>query len=253
MIHDKANRLFKTILARVGTRLSARTVHRLNAAISYIETAHWLREQKLVPLLRVDRTRQLFDLIIEQVADQDVLYLEFGVFRGDSMRYWSRRLRNPHAKLHGFDSFEGLPEAWNIDSPQGHFSTNGAIPMIEDPRVRFYKGWFNETLPGYQVLPHERLALDMDADLYSSTIYVLKTLKPFIVPGTYIYFDEFADKQNELRAFSEFVVDTKMRFELLGANQDNSKVVFRRLDSINIAAGAADMRPERSRLAETLE
>jgi hypothetical protein len=221
--------LLKIVLARAGTRLSQRTVHRLNAAISYLETGHWLHQQKLVPQVRVDRTLELFDLIIEQVADHDVLYLEFGVFRGDSMRYWSRRLKNPRAKLHGFDSFEGLPEAWNIDSPQGHFSTNGAIPMIEDPRVRFFKGWFNETLPGYQVPPHDRLVLDMDADLYSSTIYVLKTLESFIVPGTYIYFDEFADRQNELRAFSEFVLDTKMRFELLGANQDSSKVVFRRV------------------------
>ncbi len=103
------------------------------------------------------------------------------------------------------------------------------IPIIEDPRVRFFKGWFNETLPGYQVPTHDRLVLDMDADLYSSTGYVLKTLESLIVPGTYIYFDEFADRENELRAFSEFVLDTQMRFELLGANRDNSKVVFRRV------------------------
>ena len=219
----------KIILTRAGGRFSERTVHKLNAAINYIETGRWLHEQRLVPQVRVERTSELFDLIIEQVTDQDVLYLEFGVFRGDSMRYWSRRLTNPRVKFHGFDSFEGLPEAWNIDSPQGHFSTNGMMPIIEDPRVRFFKGWFNETLPIYQVPPHDRLVLDMDADLYSSTIYVLKTLKPFIIPGTYIYFDEFADRQNELRAFSEFVLDTEMRFELLGANRDCSKVVFKRI------------------------
>jgi Macrocin-O-methyltransferase (TylF) len=221
--------LLKAILIRAGSHCSARTMHKLNAAINYIETGRWLNEQKLVPQVRADRPHQLFDLIIRDVADQDVLYLEFGVFRGDSMRYWSRRLKHPRAKLHGFDSFEGLPEAWNIDSPQGHFSTNGAIPIIKDPRVKFFKGWFNETLPGYQVPPHDRLVMDMDADLYSSTIYVLKTLESSIVPGTYIYFDEFADRENELRAFSEFVQDTEMRFELIAANRENSKVVFRRV------------------------
>jgi len=221
--------LLKVILTRAGSRFSERTVHKLNAAINYIETGRWLNAHKLSPQVRVDSAHQLFDLVIEQVADQDVLYLEFGVFRGDSMRYWSQRLRNPRAKLHGFDSFAGLPEGWNIDSPQGHFSTNGMIPVIDDSRVKFFKGWFNETLPSYQVPSHDRLVLDMDADLYSSTDYVLKLLESFIVPGTYIYFDEFADRQNELRAFSEFVSDTKMRFELLGANQDNSKVVFRRV------------------------
>jgi len=222
--------LLKIILTRAGSRLSERTVHKLNAAINYIETGRWLNAQKLSPQVRVENAHQLFDLVIEQVADHDVLYLEFGVFRGDSMRYWSQRLRNPRATLHGFDSFEGLPEGWNIDSPQGHFSTNGMIPTIDDSRVRFFKGWFNETLPGYRIPPHDRLVLDMDADLYSSTAYVLKTLESFIVPGTYIYFDEFADRQNELRAFSEFVLDTEMRFELLGATQDNSKVVFRRVE-----------------------
>jgi len=221
--------LLKIILTRAGSQLSARTVHRLNAAINYIETGRWLNAQKLRPQVRVGSAHQLFDLVIEQVADQDVLYLEFGVFRGDSIRYWSQRLKNPRAKLHGFDSFEGLPEGWNIDSPQGHFSTNGMIPVIDDSRVKFFKGWFNETLPSYRVPPHEKLVLDMDADLYSSTGYVLNTLESFIVPGTYIYFDEFADRQNELRAFSEFVQETQMRFELLAANRDSSKVVFRRV------------------------
>jgi hypothetical protein len=222
--------LFKVILTRAGSRLSARTVHRLNAALNYVETGRWLAAQNLNPQRRVAGAHELFDLIIDDVADRNVLYLEFGVFRGESMRYWSQRLRNPEAKLHGFDSFEGLPEAWNIDSPQGYFTTNGAIPVIEDPRVKFFKGWFDQTLPNYQLPAHDQLVLDMDADLFSSTDYVLKTLKRSIVPGTYIYFDEFADRQNELRAFSEFVRDTKMRFELLGANQDSSKVVFRRIE-----------------------
>jgi hypothetical protein len=221
--------LLKIILTRAGSRFSERSVHRLNAAINYIETGRWLNAQRLSPQVRVASADELFDVVIEQVADRDVLYLEFGVFRGDSMRYWSRRLRNPHAKLHGFDSFEGLPEGWNLDSPQGHFSTNGMIPMISDSRVRFFKGWFDETLPTYHAPPHDQLVLNMDADLYSSTGYVLKTLRALIVPGTYIYFDEFADRQNELRAFSEFVLDTKMRFDLLAANHDNSKVLFRRV------------------------
>ena len=46
-----------------------------------------------------------------EVQDQRVLYLEFGVFRGRTIRYWSRKLRHPETRLHGFDSFEGLPDA----------------------------------------------------------------------------------------------------------------------------------------------
>ena len=220
--------LLKTLLTRVGSTLSEKTIHNFNAAINYAETGRWLASHNLRPRARVKNDRELFDLIIEDVADSEVLYLEFGVFQGESMRYWSSHLRNPKAKLHGFDSFEGLPETWNLNLKKGHFSTNGAIPDIRDPRVKFFKGWFNETLATYIPPPHERLVIDMDADLYSSTIYVLRKLQQIIVPGTYLYFDEFADRLNELRAFAEFVDSTGMRFELLAANSTFSRVVFRR-------------------------
>ena len=163
------------------------------------------------------RREELFDLVGKQVRDREVLYLEFGVFQGEATRRWSKLLLNPKSKLHGFDSFEGLPENWLPHRQKGCFATDGTIPRIDDSRVAFFKGWFNETLPTYKCPSHEVLVINVDADLYSSAICVLKALKNEIVPGTYIYFDEFADRENELRAFSEFVLDTEMRFELLGA------------------------------------
>ena len=224
-MHD----VLKKVLTRVGARLSERSIQKLNSAINYAETGRWLTSHGLNPDVQTKRDRELFDLIIKDVADSEVLYLEFGVFEGDSMRYWSSRLKNPASNLHGFDSFEGLPETWNLDLKKGHFSTNGKIPQISDPRVKFFKGWFDQTLPTYIPPPHQQLVLDLDADLYSSTIYVLRHLQPIIVPGTYIYFDEFADRANELRAFAEFVEDTRMKFTMLGANSSFSKVVFRRV------------------------
>lgn len=55
------------------------------------------------------------------MADSEVLYLEFGVFEGESMRYLASRIKNPKANLHGFGSFEGLPETWNMDMRKGYF------------------------------------------------------------------------------------------------------------------------------------
>jgi macrocin-O-methyltransferase TylF-like protien len=224
-MHD----IVKSLLVRVGSRLSENTVHNFNAAINYAETGRWLAKHGFHPRIRVKHDRELFDLIIEEVVESEVLYLEFGVFEGESMRYWSSRLKNPCAHLHGFDSFEGLPEDWNIDTPKGHFSTDGTIPTLDDERVKFFKGWFNQTLPGYVAPPHQSLVIDMDADLYSSTIYVLGELRQLIVPGAYVYFDEFADRFNELRAFAEFVEVTAMKFEMLAANSKFSRVVFRRV------------------------
>lgn len=56
--------------------------------------------------------------------------------------------------LHGFDSFEGLPERWNADHAKGHFSTAGQIPEIADNRVTFFKGWFKEILREYAPPAH---------------------------------------------------------------------------------------------------
>lgn len=221
-------RLVKATLTRIGSRCSPRTIHRLNAVVNYLEVGRWLREQGLEPGRRVDTREQVFEEIAADVADRRVLYLEFGVFRGDSMRTWARLLRHPDAALHGFDSFEGLPEGWSLEEEAGHFSTAGALPQIEDPRVRFFKGWFQDTLPAYEPPKHDLLVVNVDCDLYSSAALVLEHVEPHLQPGSYLYFDEFNDRQHELRAFDEFVRKTGMRFEPVAASRELGHVAFRR-------------------------
>src|SRR4030095_10735776 len=106
-------------------------------------------------------------------------------------QYWSRALKHPETKLHGFDSFEGLPEDFDMYGPyrKGTFSVQGAVPTIDDARICFFKGWFDEVLPTYSVPEHDVLVINMDADLYTSTICVLHHLRPWIRAGTFIYFD----------------------------------------------------------------
>lgn len=58
-----------------------------------------------------------------------------------------------------------------------YYSTCGVPPIIDDPRIRFFKGWFEDTLPTYQAPKANVVILNMDADLYSSTIFVLRTLR----------------------------------------------------------------------------
>ena len=103
------------------------------------------------------------------------------------------------------------------------------MPQIGDPRVQFFRGWFEQTLPCYRFPAHDVLVLNFDADLYSSTIFVLNTLECAIVPGTYIYFDEFNHRSHELRAFSEFTERTGMKWSLLGATRSLAHVLFQRI------------------------
>jgi hypothetical protein len=220
---------YRYSLTRLGAFLSVRAVSGLNASINYLEAGRWMRANGYDTSHRVAQPADLFDLVAKEVCNREVLYLEFGVYRGATMRYWSKLLLNPNSKLHGFDSFLGLPESWVPHRPKGHFSTNGEIPQIDDTRVEFFKGWFDETLPNYNCPPHEVLVINLDADLYSSTAVVLKALQPFIVPGTYIYFDEFHHRDHELRAFDEFINQTGMKFSLVAVTRYLQHAVFMRV------------------------
>src|SRR5215472_4051321 len=140
----------KYCLTRVWELVSPGTVHNLDATINYLEVGRWMRANGYDTTRRVKRREQLFEIVADQVAQRDVLYMEFGVYRGATTRYWSRLLHNPKSKLHGFDSFEGLPENWLPHRPKSHFSLHGKVPQIDDPRIQFFQGWFEQTLPRYR-------------------------------------------------------------------------------------------------------
>jgi hypothetical protein len=100
-------------LTRVGAACSLSTLLRLNSVMNYLWVGHWMKSRGFSMLQRANSREQVFQIAAEEIHDREVLYLEFGVYRGRSMRIWSRLLRNPRSNLHGFDSFEGIPESWS--------------------------------------------------------------------------------------------------------------------------------------------
>lgn len=217
--------LVKHCLTRFGACLTSKAIYNLNAVVNYLEVGRWMKAHGFTVSYFENRER-LFETMAQQIQDQRALYLEFGVYEGAAMRYWSRLLRNPDSHLHGFDSFEGLPEPWLLHRPKGHFSLNGHIPQIDDVRVRFFKGWFEDTLPHYRAPEHDALILNFDADLYSSTRFVLRQVKELIKPGTVIYFDEFNHRDHEMKAFDEFLDETGMKFSCVGATPSLARIAF---------------------------
>jgi hypothetical protein len=207
-------------LARlIGARLSRPRLYRLQAMVNHLKLGRWMRDHGFHFNRTLPDKWKVFDVVASGVQDKAVLYLEFGVFKGRTTRYWSAKLRNPDARLHGFDSFEGLPEEWAEHSKGAIFNAAGEIPVIADSRVQFFKGWFDQVLPNYVVPKHEVLILIMDADLYSSTAYVLSHLRPHIRPGTLIYFDEMNHVEHEPKAFDEFMRQTSLRFRPICADR----------------------------------
>lgn len=188
-----------------GKRTSERRLANLRSLHSYLELGHWLAHDMSghTPEVVSDDI-SVFSRALENITGERPLYLEFGVFEGRSMRWWSEHLRNPGAKLIGFDSFAGLPADWRPGLEAGTFATFGP-PKIDDHRVSFEVGWFDETLPGFSMPEHDQLIVNVDSDIYSSAVTVLKWVKPYLKEGTLIYFDEFPDRDHEMRAFREFL------------------------------------------------
>jgi hypothetical protein len=207
-------------LARIGgAHLSAPTLYQIQAFVNHLKLGHWMRANGFDFEHIVSDKWQVFDAMIDRVRNEAVLYLEFGVYRGKTTRYWSERLRHPQARLHGFDSFEGLPEEWATKPKGGIFNAQGEVPQLPDPRVVFYKGWFQDVLPSYTPPPHVRLVLIMDADLYSSTAYVLRQVRPYVRPGSLLYFDEMNHVEDEPKAVAEFMRETGLRFRPICADR----------------------------------
>jgi predicted O-methyltransferase YrrM len=152
---------------------------------------------------------------------------EFGVRHGLSTRLLAAALNQD---LHAFDSFEGLPEAWQ-GLPRFAFSTGGAPPDLP-PSVTVHKGWFSETLPRF--LEHETSPpslIHVDSDLYSSAKTVLDALAPRLVTGTVLVFDEYIAnaswREDEYRAFQETVQVHGLQYNYLALNWYSGQAVIR--------------------------
>ena len=228
LIMTSSRQIVKGALIGIGARLSPTVLSRLTSILNYLYTGRWMKEHNFKAPVRVNDRMQLIETIAKPIAEQEVLYLEFGVWKGESTRRWSQLLKNKNSRLHGFDSFEGLPEDWNDEMKSGHFSTRGVPPDIPDGRVKFFVGRFEQTLPTYQFVDSPVLVIYLDADLYSSTAFVLGTLKKHIKVGTIICCDDFWDRHHEQRAFNEFLSETGMTVELIAADYGMRRVVFRR-------------------------
>ena len=145
-------------------------------------------EQYLSEVLVFKSREQIWNYSIKQISLKDKnTCLEFGVYKGLSINYFSDKL--PQVSFFGFDSFEGFRENWlGHHTMKGSFNVNGALPPVNS-NVTLIKGWFDETLPNFIV---EQLSdidvkfLHIDGDTYEAAVIVLRELKELIKPGLLI-------------------------------------------------------------------
>lgn len=146
-----------------------------------------------------DNMASMFDVSLNYLKQNfDVIdghVLEFGVFDAKSINRMAELW--PQRHLYGFDSFEGLPEDWDLGSKvyekMGKWHLHGKLPEVRD-NVSLIKGFFDDTLPDWWEEHRSPIGLlHVDCDLYSSTKTVLSTVNDGIVPGTIIRFDDLID------------------------------------------------------------
>ena len=137
-------------------------------------------------------------------------YIEFGVARGrtmifayESMSKQSNRVK--HGKLIGFDSFEGFPEPGGVDKVFERFKkgeeNHGGIQItqrsfkkhgIDPEKITLVKGWYDQTLTNSESYGIEKArVVNIDCDMYESTILALRFLTPYLQQGTVLLFDDY--------------------------------------------------------------
>jgi hypothetical protein len=176
---------------------------------------------------REDLCRHLSETLLDK-GQRAVDYLEFGVFEGDSIRFWSAANQNVSSRFFGFDSFEGLPEDWHSGKRKGAFSTSGKLPEVADPRVSFVAGWFQKSLRGFMASyrPQGQLVIHVDCDLYSSTLFCLTTMDPVISSGTLIVLDDFYDALHVYRALTDYCSAYMRQYKLLAHTHQLGKAAI---------------------------
>ena len=178
--------------------------------------------------LRDDMYNYINNNIIQNKA---IKYLEFGVYKGNSLNYISSINSNENSTFTGFDSFEGLPEDWiefNGAVNSKKFNVKGNIPVFSDKRIFLVKGLFQDTLPNYldNYNANEQLIINNDSDLYSSTMYMLTSCNDIIRKGTVIIFDEFFSAMHEFRALEDYCSSYRRSYDIVAATHNYRQITI---------------------------
>jgi len=164
------------------------------------------------------------------LAEQSLQYegdiIEFGVFRGHSIRALSKLVidSSSQKKIYACDSYEGFPEdgithedvSWfrPISRLRKKFRNSQDIPEhLEGFFSKFningkiVKGYFKDTLPKLDIKKASFVHLDCDS--YSSHVECLNFIYDKVVKGGVIVFDDYRHKKwpGATKAIDEFFLD----------------------------------------------
>ncbi len=152
--------------------------------------------------------------------------VECGVWRGGMIAAIYEVLGDRECLL--FDSFEGLPEAKEIDginaiawqkNTEGEYYFDNckaeiefaeeAMKLAEVNNYRIIKGWFEDTVKGYDLNSNIAI-LRLDADWYESTSICLDSFFNRVSPGGLIIIDDYHTWDGCSKAVHDFLSKRKL-------------------------------------------
>ncbi len=183
-------------------------------------THHLIRKIKRETemLLSKNEAYQVF-LGVRQTEKIEGDIAEVGVYKGGSAKVISEA--KGERTLHLFDTFEGLPDVRDVDTFYCKGQYNASLDDVKNylkkyRNVRFYKGMFPESADS--VKNKSFSFVNLDVDIYESTLNSLKFFYPRMSVGGMIISHDYANAAGVKKAFKEFFADrVEEIIELLGS------------------------------------
>lgn len=176
--------------------------------------------RRLADLTLLPKAQFVDNLIVAQQARSvpgDLV--ECGTWRGGMSAALAWALPNRHSVL--LDSFEGLPDAKEIDGPAAmHWSTvvrdhdnctagerwaHDAMARVGQTDYELASGWFDDTVPEYAFRHRPIAVLRLDGDWYDSTMVCLEHLFPLVQPNGIVIIDDYFDWDGCSRAVHDYL------------------------------------------------
>ncbi len=177
--------------------------------LNFIALPRKLLRQAINTFYRIDH---IYEVIKEFKKEYkgDFSILEFGVADGYTFvkKLYAVRYLNMEERIivHGFDSFEGLPEEtdqadknlvgqseWRQGQYKGRYENLKARCEEKYNNFRLHKGYFEETITDEfleSLRSHPPMLIWIDCDYYSSAKTILERIIPFLTTGCVLYFDD---------------------------------------------------------------
>lgn len=190
-----------------------------------LELEHPYRE--VYRYTQVSQSRQRNLVRLAGIVDRELIsgdIVECGVLDGGTAALMAHATST--RLVHMFDAWEGLPEATAEDGEGGKKWAGevvGSMSRVQramdllkvDPaRLRFHRGWFDQTFPHANV--KSVALLHIDCDFYEPTRLCLEKWLPLMAPGGFIQFDDYESYIGCAKAVDEMLQRHGARLQTWG-------------------------------------